>query len=67
MKLLIKLIFLILILGGYIFNMYFLTVDKDTRPYQWVNKVGIVIIPLGSVMGYVYYIDKNGMLKNNDK
>ena len=54
----------ILIIVGYIFNMYFLTVDEQTRNYQWVNKVGIVIIPLGSVMGYVYIIDKNISIKD---
>lgn len=50
---------------GYIFNMYFLVLDEEIRPYQWVNKVGIVIIPLGSVMGYVYYIDKSNILNFN--
>ena len=59
-----KLIWVTLLLIGYIFNMYFLTVDKDIRDYQWINKVGIVIVPLGSVMGYVYFLDKNVSIKS---
>ena len=47
------------IIVGYVMNMYFLTVDPTTRKYQWLNKVGIVIIPLGSVMGLVYTVDVN--------
>ena len=62
-----KSIFLVLLAIGYVFNMYFLTVDKDIRPYQWVNKVGIVVVPLGSVMGYVYYMDKSNTLALNNK
>ena len=62
-----KSIFLILLMIGYVFNMYFLVLDEEIRPYQWVNKVGIVIVPLGSVMGYVYYIDKSNILNFNIK
>jgi len=54
-----KTIIVLAILIGYISNMYFLTVDPNTRKYQWVNKVGIIIIPLGAVMGWVYIIDNN--------
>jgi len=60
-----KSIYLVILMLGYIFNMYFLVLDEEIRPYQWVNKVGIVIIPLGSVMGYVYYIDKSNILNFN--
>ena len=57
---------LIFLLVGYVFNMYFLTTDKNTRDYQWVNKVGIIAAPLGSVMGYVYMMDKNITIKEID-
>lgn len=50
------LIFIILLIG-YVFNIYYLVNDPKIRNYQIINKVGIVIIPLGSVMGYVYIID----------
>lgn len=58
-----KAIIVIFLMVGYVLNMYFLTVDPKTRDYQWVNKVGIVIVPLGSVMGYVYVLDKNISIK----
>jgi len=51
---------------GYISNMYFLTVDDSVRKYQWINKTGVIIIPLGSVMGYVYIADKNISIKENN-
>jgi len=57
MKYLYKTFIIGLIFIGYVFNIYFLTVDPKIRDYQWVNKVGIVIIPLGSVMGLVYALD----------
>lgn len=60
-----KFIWISLLFIGYIFNMYFLTVDKNIRDYQWVNKVGIVLVPLGSVMGYIYILDKNVSIKEN--
>lgn len=63
MKYFLKLIVLGVILAGYVFNMYFLTVDPKMRHYQWVNKVGIVIVPLGSLMGYVYILDKSKLIK----
>ncbi len=59
-----KMLFLILLIGGYVINMYFLTVDKETRDYQVVNKIGVVLIPLGAVMGYVYIFDKKISIKD---
>ncbi len=58
MKSLINGIIASVLIIGYIGNMYFLTADPETRPYQWINKVGIVVIPLGSIMGLVYIADK---------
>jgi len=55
------------ILIGYIFNMYFLTVDLEVREHQWVNKVGVVLFPLGSIMGYVYILDKHILIKKEFK
>jgi len=52
-----KYLVLVILAIGYIFNMYFLTVDPKIRDYQWVNKVGIVVVPLGVAMGYVYALD----------
>jgi len=51
------------IIVGYVMNMYFLTVDPTTRKYQWLNKVGVIVIPLGSIMGLVYTIDNKCILK----
>ena len=59
-----KTILLVLAIVGYIFNMYYLTSDKNIREYQWINKIGIVIIPVGSVMGFVYIIDNNRYILN---
>ena len=57
MKYLYKTFIIGLIFIGYVFNIYFLTVDPKIRDYQWVNKVGIVAVPLGAVMGLVYALD----------
>lgn len=43
--------------------MYYLTVDENIRKHQWINKVGIVIVQLGSVMGFVYIIDRKIKIK----
>jgi cytochrome c oxidase assembly factor CtaG len=64
MKYLYKIIIISFLIIGYVFNIYFLTVDPKIRDYQWVNKVGVLIIPLGSVMGLVYALDKSQYLKN---
>ncbi len=52
-----------LVIIGYIINIYFLTTIPEHRNYQWINKVGVVIIPVGSVMGWVYFIDKNNIME----
>lgn len=52
-------ILFITIFVGYTINILFLTTDKNYRDYQAINKVGVVVIPLGSIMGYVYLMDKN--------
>ena len=47
--------------------MYFLTTDLEVRNYQWVNKVGVVLFPLGAVMGHVYILDKHIIVKKEFK
>ncbi len=63
MKYLFTILFVSLIFTGYTLNMYYLTVDENIRKHQWINKVGIVIVPLGSVMGFVYIIDRKIKIK----
>lgn len=57
MKYIARLIIAMFLLIGYIFNMDYLTTDNEIRDYQWINKVGVVLVPIGSIMGYVYAID----------
>ena len=63
MKYLFTILFVSLIFTGYTLNMYYLTVDENIRKHHWINKVGIVIVPLGSVMGFVYIIDQKNKIK----
>ncbi len=67
MRYLMKTIIALLLLSGYILNMYFLTVDPKIRDYQWINKVGIIVAPLGSIMGWVYELDTNTISKKYTK
>ena len=66
MRSLTKGILVLAILAGYILNMYFLTADPKMRDYQWVNKVGIIVVPLGAVMGGVYGLDRFNLLPKNE-
>lgn len=65
MGLIVRLLIVSIFLFGYVFNMYYLTVDDNIRRYQWINKIGIIFIPLGGVMGYVYIVDKKFEIKEN--
>jgi len=68
MKHVYKIVVYLFLTLGYVFNMYYLTVDNDIRRYQWLNKVGVVIVPLGSVMGGVYALDEyNKCIKSKRK
>ena len=47
---------LILIIG-YIFNMHNIAVDTKERPYDFFAGAGVIIIPLGSILGGVYALE----------
>lgn len=62
MRALVKFLFFFIFWLGYVFNFYYLVADPVIKDYGFFNKVGIVVVPLGSIMGYVYFIDKKQLL-----
>jgi len=59
----IKQLIVLLLVIGYILNIYYLTIDEKVREFNIFHKIGIVIIPIGGVMGLVYYLDEYNVLR----
>ena len=60
----IKQFVVLLLVVGYILNIYYLTIDEKVREFNIFHKIGVIILPIGGVMGLVYYLDEYNVLRN---
>lgn len=58
-----KYIFTILFLIGYTLNIWGLTSKEIKGNFISVNYIGVVLFPIGGIMGYVYIANKYKLIK----